>query len=91
MIGVAFQSWIVAMLVAGAVAYLSINLWRSVRRRHCGGCGHRSCEIPPPEHGSTFAADVPANGKSFIPLENVADLARRLSEKSGPRTEARQP
>lgn len=89
MIALTWQSWAVVATVAAAVVYLGWYAWRSLRRRGNGlgccaaGCGAALSEPADarlrteaqPREGARPPAT--AGSTTFIPLENMVDLARR--------------
>lgn len=78
MIALSGQSWAVLAIVVAAAIYLGWQAWRTLRG---GGARAGCCPTGCPSAGQ--GADEPApqgHSQSFIPLDNLADLARRHSQ-----------
>lgn len=82
MIGLSGQSWAVLVIVAAAVVYLGYLAWRTLRRgRSVTGCCATGC--PPAGQDAPDARGSEAT--RFVPLDNLAELARRHKEsRTGP-------
>jgi hypothetical protein len=83
MVGVTYQSWVALAMVAAAIVYL---LRLAVRRGRDGcddGCCGASCSSAshvmdePPSIAEPRSPEM----KSFVPLENFTDMARREGER----------
>ncbi|HOB73873.1 MAG TPA: hypothetical protein PKG54_05045 [Phycisphaerae bacterium] len=78
MIALSEQSWAVLVIVVAAVAYLGWQAWRTLRG---GGAGAGCCPTGCPSAGQSGNEPTPqGHSQSFIPLDDLADLARRHSQ-----------
>jgi hypothetical protein len=80
MIAIAAQTWLALGMIALAALYLARCAWRALRGQSAGpGCCSTGCSLASPD--PTEPKPEQARG-NFIPLENLADLARRRKEES---------
>ena len=79
MLGWSAQSWIVVAIVIGAAAYLSRSAWQSWRRRGVGTCCEKGCGHAA-DTSNSAASPATSTRTTFIPLDNIVDLARRRRE-----------
>jgi hypothetical protein len=82
MIGMSGQSWAALAMVAVAAVYLARLAWRTLRGVSSGpGCCGSGC---PSAHPDASEAQPKGESGTFVPLENLADLARRHKRENGP-------
>lgn len=80
MIAIAGQTWLALAMIALAAIYLARCTWRALRgQSHGPGCCSTGCTLASPD---TAEPEPKKTRGNFVPLENLADLARRHKEGS---------
>jgi hypothetical protein len=85
MIGLSGQSWLALAMVIVAAIYLGRCAWRTLRGLNAGpGCCGGGCPSLGQDTSESQSRDAAASTGTFVPLENLADLARRHKQQSDP-------
>lgn len=80
MLGIAGQTWLALGMIALAALYLARSAWRTLRGRSAGpGCCGTGCSLTTPDQSEQPPQQTSGN---FVPLDNLADLARRHKQES---------
>jgi hypothetical protein len=81
MIALTGQTWAAMAMVAVAAIYLTRCAWRAMRGTSAGpGCCGSGCQSA--RKNTDSAEPQPQSGGNFVPLDNLADLARRHKQES---------
>jgi hypothetical protein len=87
MIGLSTQSWAAIAIVAMAAGYLGYLAWRTLRRGGQGaGCCSTGC---PSARQDTTEPPASDRAQPFVPLDSLAELARRHKEERDRSEQAR--